>query len=177
MSTIRNSILNQIERGRHNLNNTTGLIITEFEITKKLAKKHLGAKTIFYALAFEKGIDDYKKVIGLDKNYIANKKKSTVALEAHSLYLKGMKTGIYQVETRIFDFDGKRAHILQEIFREKSPIASQETLSISFDLNSRRTCKFADSITQRYVELYEAQKKLPQPISQSLSLKKRLGRR
>ena len=86
-----------------------------------------------------------------------------------------MKTGIYQVETRIFDFDGKRAHILQEIFRKKSPIASQETLSISFDLDSRRTCKFADSIAQRYVELYEAQKKLPQPTSLSLSLKERLS--
>ena len=108
---------------------------------------------------------------------MTKEKKSTVALEAHSLYLKGMKTGVYEVETRIFDFDGKRAHILQEIFRDKSPIAFQETLSISFDLDSRRTCKFADSIAQRYVELYEAQKKLPQPISQSLSLEKRLGRR
>ena len=157
------------------MRNKTGLIITEFEITKELAKKHLGAKTIFYALAFEEGIDDYKKVIGLDENYIANEKKSTVALEAHSLYSKRMNTGLYLVETRIFDFDGKKAHILQEIFKEKNPIAFQETLSISFDLRSRKTCKFEPSVAQRYIELYEAQKKLPNPVSINLSLKKRLS--
>ena len=157
------------------MKNKTGLIITEFEITQKLEKQHLGAKTIFYSLAFEEGIDDYKKVIGLDENYIANEKKSTVALEAHSLYSERMKTGLYIVETRIFDFDGKRAHILQEIFKDKNPIASQETLSISFDLRSRRTCRFEHSIAQLYFELYQAQKKLPQPTSLSLSLKERLS--
>ena len=153
----------------------TGIIITEFEMTKKLAKQHLGTKTIFYALAFEEGIDDYKNVVGLDKNYIGNEKKSTVALEAHSLYLERMRPGTYQVETRIFDFDGKKAHIFQEIFREKSPIASQETLSISFDLRSRRTCRFEHYISQRYVELYTAQINLPQPASISLSFKQRLN--
>ena len=157
------------------MKNKTGLILTAFEITKTLTKQHLGAKTILYSLAFEEGIDDYKKVVGLDKHYIANEKKSTVALEAHSLYSEIMRPGIYQVETRIFNFDGKRAHIFQEIFRDRSPIASQETLSISFDLRSRRTCRFEHSIAQRYLELYEAQKKLPQHASLSLSLKQRLN--
>ena len=168
---------NEIPRGLNELKNKTGLIITKFEITRELAKHHLGANTVFYALAFEQGIDDYKKVIGLNENYIAAKKKSTVALEAHSLYSKRMKTGLYQVQTRIFDFDGKRAHILQSIFKEENIIAFQETLSISFDLHSRRTCKFDSSIAQRYIELYEAQKKLPKPASLSLSLKQRLSAR
>ena len=157
------------------MKNKTGLIITEFEITKKVEKQHLGAKTILYSLAFEEGIDDYKKVVGLDKNYIANEKKSTVALEAHSLYLERMKLGIYQVETRIFDFDGKKAHIFQNIVRGRNTtVASLETLSISFDLRSRKTCRFEPFIAQRYVELYTAQKELPQPASLSLSLEQRL---
>ena len=156
------------------MKNKTGLIITEFEITKKLETQHLDAKTIFYSLAFEEGIDDYKKVVGLDKNYIANEKKSTVALEAHSLYLERMKPDIYQVETRIFDFDGKKAHIFQNIFRGRNTVASLETLSISFDLRSRKTCRFEPFIAQRYVELYTAQKELPQPASLSLSLAQRL---
>ena len=156
------------------MKNKTGLIISEFEITKKLEKQYLGAKTIFYSLAFEEGIDDYKKVVGLDKNYIANEKKSTVALEAHSLYLGRMKSGIYQVETRIFDFDGKKAHIFQNIFSGRNTVASLETLSISFDLRSRKTCRFEPSIAQRFVELYTAQKELPQPASLSLSLAQRL---
>ena len=152
------SLTSQIRRGLNGLKNTTGLIITTFEITKTLTKQHQSAKTILYSLAFEEGIDDYKKVVGLDKHYIANEKKSTVALEAHSLYSEIMRPGIYQVETRIFDFDGKKAHILQEIFRDKNLIASQETLSISFDLRSRRTCRFEHFIAQRYLELCEAQK-------------------
>ena len=156
------------------MKNKTGLIITEFEITKKLETQHLDAKTIFYSLAFEEGIDDYKKVVGLDENYIANEKKSTVALEAHSLYLERMKPDIYQVETRIFDFDGKKAHIFQNIFSGRNTVASLETLSISFDLRSRKTCRFEPSIAQRYVELYTAQKELPQPASLSLSLAQRL---
>ena len=111
------SLTSLIRRGLDGLKNTTGLIITAFEITKTLIKQHLGAKTILYSLAFEEGINDYKKVVGLNKHYIANEKKSTVALEAHSLYSEIMRPGVYQVETRIFDFDGKRAHILQEIFK------------------------------------------------------------
>ena len=169
------SLTSLIRRGLDGLKNTTGLIITAFEITKTLIKQHLGAKTILYSLAFEEGINDYKKVVGLNKHYIANEKKSTVALEAHSLYSEIMRPGVYQVETRIFDFDGKRAHILQEIFKDKKPIASQETLSISFDLRSRRTCRFEHSIAQLYLELCQAQKKLPQPTSLSLSLKERLS--
>ena len=149
-----------------------GVVATNFEITAKLAEQYHGAKCIFYSLAFEEGIEDYKNYIGLDENYITNKRKSTVALEAHSLYLKKMDLGSFLVETKICDFDGKRVHIFQEIFREKNLVAFQETLSISFDLISRKTCEFESSIAQRYDELLLTQKGLPVSPLVSLSLEK-----
>ena len=140
-----------------------GLIKTMFEITEELFNKHKNSRIIYYSLAFEEGIEDYKAFVGLSPNYISKNKKSTVALEAHSTYLKKMGLGLFEIKTRIWAFDKKRAHIYQEIFQENTLIGTQETLSISFDIELRKTCDFDENIADRYEELHHGQKQVEKP--------------
>ncbi|MEC9248737.1 MAG: thioesterase family protein [Pseudomonadota bacterium] len=137
---------------------TDGIIKTVFTIPDKLDLKTKSGRIIYYSIAFEEGIEDYKNVIGLSPEYVERYQKSTVALEAHTTYFKRIEFKSVVIATRIHDFDGKKAHIYQELFSSSTLLATQETLSISFNLRSRRTCPFDISIARRYEELFTAQK-------------------
>jgi len=150
---------------------TDGIIKTVFKIPDKLDLKTKGGRIIYYSIAFEKGIEDYKNVIGLSSEYVEHHQKSTVALEAHTTYFKSIEFNGVEIATRIHDFDGKKVHIYQELFSNSTLLATQETLSISFNLRSRRTCPFDISIARRYEKLFAAQKgsKKPEFVGASLS--------
>ncbi|MGE0485225.1 MAG: thioesterase family protein [Gammaproteobacteria bacterium] len=118
----------------------------------------------WYVAAFDLGIDAFKDVIGITLDYIAREQRSTVALEAHITYQReAHRDQLLRVETRIVDFDGKRVHIYQELWRDDELLATQETLSISFDTAARRSCPFADDMAARYRTMLEAASSLPRP--------------
>jgi acyl-CoA thioesterase FadM len=58
----------------------------------------------------------------------------------------------------VVEFDNKRAHIYQEMYREADLLATQETLSISFNTLTRRTQEFDLEIVRGYTRLRDAQK-------------------
>lgn len=118
----------------------------------------------YYLVAFETGIDAYKAVVGMDLAYIEGTGRSTVALESHITFQNEAMLGeALRIETRIVDFDGKRAHIYQELFRGEDLLATQETLSLSFDTRARKSCRFEDAVAARYRALVAAQAALPRP--------------
>ncbi|MCB1749002.1 MAG: thioesterase family protein [Gammaproteobacteria bacterium] len=118
----------------------------------------------WYVAAFDLGIDAFKDVIGITLDYIAREQRSTVALESHITYQReAHRDQVLRVETRIVDFDGKRVHIYQELYRDTDLLATQETVSISFDTAARRSCPFADDMAARYRTVLEAAAALPRP--------------
>ncbi len=118
----------------------------------------------YYVLAFDLAIDAFKEVIGISREYIERERRSTVALESHITYRQEASLGDeLRIDTRVIDFDGQRAHVYQEMYRDDQLLASQETLSISFDTAARKSCMFDDAITQGYERMVAAQRKLPLP--------------
>jgi acyl-CoA thioester hydrolase len=118
----------------------------------------------YYIAVFDTGIDALKAVYGISGTYIETQRRSTVALEAHITYQNEANIGEnLRVETRIIDFDTKRTHLYQEMYRDDTLLATQETLSISFDLDARRSCEFEPRIAENIAELYAAQKDLKRP--------------
>lgn len=118
----------------------------------------------YYVLLFDLGIDAFKAVVGIDLDYIKRKALSTVALESRIAYLAEASLGDeLRIDTRVIDFDGKRMHYYQEMFRGEELVSAQETLSISFDSKARRSCPFADDIALSYERLFEAQRGLGRP--------------
>ena len=123
----------------------------------------------YYVMTFDLAIDAFKKVVGISHDYIEREHRSTVALESHIAYLQEASLGDeLRIDTRVVDFDGKRAHLYQEMYRDTQLLATQETLSISFDTVARKSCLFDDAIAQSYEGMVAAQKALP--------LSKQLGR-
>ncbi len=118
----------------------------------------------YYVLLFDLGIDAFKAVVGIDVDYIKREALSTVALESRIAYLAEASLGDeLRIDTRVIDFDGKRMHYYQEMFRGEELVSAQETLSISFDTKARRSCRFADAIARGYERLFEAQRDLGRP--------------
>ena len=118
----------------------------------------------YYIAVFDMGIDDLKASYGINSDYIANQKRSTVALEAHITYQNEASLGEQLiVHSRIIDCDAKRTHLYQEMYRDADLLATQETVSISFDLSARKSCAFDAAIAENIRQLCDAQKSLPQP--------------
>ncbi len=118
----------------------------------------------YYVMAFDRAIDAFTDVIGLSREYVERKHRSTVALESHISYLREASLGDeLRIDTRVIDFDGKRAHLYQEMYRGDQLLATQETLSISFDTAARKSCIFDEAIVQGYERMVAAQRGLPLP--------------
>jgi len=116
----------------------------------------------FYTAVFDLGIDALKQVIGIDETYRERERRSTVALEAHVVLLAPVPAGSrVSVETRIVDCDAKRLHVAQEMRLDATTVALRESMTVSFDLDARRSCPFGAAVAARIDSLYQAQRVLP----------------
>ena len=153
-----------------------GIVSTEVEVLPTWIDYNDHMNVAYYVAAFDLGIDAFKAVIGIDLDYIAREKKSTVALESHITYQREASLGEkLRVDTRLLDYDGKRCHIYQEMYRDDELLSTQETLSISFDTAARRSCAFSADVAPRYQQMFEAQKSLPIPdwVGKSVGIKRK----
>jgi acyl-CoA thioester hydrolase len=153
-----------------------GVVITTSAVLPESLDYNGHMNVAYYIAAFDIGIDDLKAVYGIDGRYIENKQRSTVALEAHITYQNEASLGdALEVRTRILDFDTKRTHLYQEMYRGEDLLATQETLSISFDLGARKSCPFEPAIANNIERLWQAQDSLPRPdwVGRSVGIRKK----
>ncbi len=153
-----------------------GIVSTNAEVLPEWLDYNDHMNVAYYIAAFDLGIDAFKAIVGIDLDYIETRKKSTVALESHITYQQEASLGEkLRINTRLLDYDGKRCHIYQEMFRADTLLSTQETLSISFDTALRKSCPFANDVAPRYQQMYEAQKSLPIPdwVGKSVGIKRK----
>ena len=118
-----------------------GIVTTTAKVLPEWLDYNDHMNVAYYIAVFDIGIDDLKAVYGIDPAYIETQKRSTVALEAHITYQNEASLDeVLTVRSRILDFDAKRTHLYQEMYRGEDLLATQETLSISFDLRARKSC-------------------------------------
>lgn len=129
-----------------------------------------------YLVAFEQGIEDLKCAYGLDAHYRTTALRSTVALENHLTYQnEAMQGDELRIESRIFGTDGKRMHFCQAMYRAETLLATQEVLSLSFDLAARRSTPFAPELLANIKQMIALADATPRPrwIGRSISLDSR----
>jgi acyl-CoA thioester hydrolase len=152
---------------------TDGIIVTNLEIIPEWIDYNNHMNVVYYALAFETGFDAYKDLIGMDLDYINSRNLSTVSLESHICYKKEADLDdALRIETRVVNVDHKRAHIYQEMYRKKDLLATQETLSISFNTLTRKTQDFELEIVKNYIRLLNSQKDHAHEVQTNRSIKK-----
>ena len=88
--------------------------------------------------------------MGLTVEYLAAKKKSTVALET-SLCVHGWQfNDSLLIKTGASKFDGRKVLMQQVICSKGQTLVTQTTLSISFDILKRKSCFFEEKIVLNY---------------------------
>ncbi len=153
-----------------------GIVITEANVLPEWLDYNDHMNVAYYIAAFDIGIDELKMTYGINGDYIEREQRSTVALEAHITYQNEASLGdTLRIESRVLDFDGKRTHLYQEMYRGDDLAATQETLSISFDLKTRRSCTFDSAIAPNIERLRAAQASLPRPewVGRSVGIRKK----
>ena len=141
-----------------------GVVVTSYTVMPEWLDYNNHMNVAYYVGTFDLGIDALKAIYGIDADYIKSKQRSTVALEAHITYQNEASLGEeLNVHSRVLDFDAKRTHLYQEMRRGEDLLATQETLSISFDLEKRKSCPFEDAIARQITILHAAQLSLPRP--------------
>ncbi|MEM7540793.1 MAG: thioesterase family protein [Pseudomonadota bacterium] len=153
----------------------TGIVISHATVIKEWLDYNNHMNVAYYIAVFDKGIDAFKDSVGVSMDYIANEKRSTVALESHITYQREASLADrLRVETRVVDFDGKRTHLYQEMYRDDELLATQETLSISFNTELRKTCDFEPWIAENYRAMVaaQAQQGTPDWIGRSIGIRK-----
>ena len=99
---------------------------------------------------FEDGIENFKHSMGLTNEYIAAKKKSTVALETSLCVHRWQFNDSLLIKTRASKFDGRKVLMQQMICSKGQTLVTQTTLSISFDILKRKSCFFEKKIALNY---------------------------
>jgi acyl-CoA thioester hydrolase len=141
---------------------THGLVRLAVEIADDWLDARSELAPAFYTAAFDLGIDALKQAIGIDADYRARERRSTVALEAHLVLLAPVPAGSdVALEMRIVDCDAKRLHVVQEMRLGAALVALRESMTVSFDLDARRSCPFGAAVAARIDSLYQAQRALP----------------
>ena len=154
----------------------TGIVVSHCSVGTQWLDYNDHMNVAYYVMAFDLGIDTFKDAIGITLNSIQQKKRSTVALESHITYKQEAKLGdSLRIETRIVDFDGKRIHYYQEMYREKELLSTQETLSISFDTAARKVCEFEQEPAENLRLMLQRQQAIEKTgvIGRSIAIKKK----
>ena len=150
-----------------------GLVLTHAVVVPEWLDYNGHMNVAYYTRVFDLGVDAYKAVIGLTLEYIESTGRSTVALESHVTYQQEAHLGDeLRVETRVLGCDGKRAHIYQELYRDTTLLATQESLALSFDKATRRSAPFEPHIAEGYRRMVGAQAGIPRPawVGRAISL-------
>lgn len=147
-----------------NDSSSTGIIITHLTVRPEWLDYNGHMNVAYYNAAFDIAIEDLKAAYGLTETYRVRQQRSTVALEAHITYQnEAHLDDALRIESRIFATDGKRLHLGQAMYRDTTLLSTQETLSLSFDLATRRSCPFEPALLARIEALQQAQARLPKP--------------
>jgi acyl-CoA thioester hydrolase len=141
-----------------------GIVLTHLTVKPEWLDYNAHMNVAYYHAAFDLAIEDLKIAYGLTEAYRSTQQRSTVALESHITYQNEAHRGdALRIESRILATDGKRLHLGQAMYRAETLLATLETLSLSFDLATRRSCRFDPTLLARIEALQQAQSGLPKP--------------
>ncbi len=120
----------------------------------------------YYTLVFDQAGEEFVKAFGMGLAYTEKTQNSWMVVEAHLGYCNEARLGDWlRIESRVLDFDPKRAHLYQEMYRGDELLATQEQLMLHVSLLTRRASPFAPEILARLERLHTQQQTLPRPAN------------
>lgn len=121
----------------------------------------------YYVLAFDCGVDEMWKQLGITSQYIETEQCSTFAVECHITYQREMRENDpFQITSQILAYDEKRIHQFQRMYHAEGNFlaATAEWMNLHVDLSSRRVAPFPASILSALQQFTKRQGALPKPL-------------
>ena len=120
----------------------------------------------YFSVVFDIAADVFFEFLGLTQEFRRHHGSTTFALEQHLNFLREVSEGdVLRFEARLLDFDAKRFHFYQEMFRvgEERPAASCEGLSAHVSSATRKTAPMPPPLVERLAAIRQAHTRLERP--------------
>jgi len=120
----------------------------------------------YFSVVFDIAADAFFEFLGLTQEFRERHGSTTFALEQHVNFLREVNEGdALRFEARLLDFDAKRFHFYQEMFRvgDDRPAASCEGLSAHVSTATRKTAPMPQPLAERLAAIREAHAVLKRP--------------
>lgn len=120
----------------------------------------------YFSVVFDVAADAFLEFLGFTQAFRSQYGSTTFALEQHLNFLREVNEGdTLRFEARLLDFDAKRFHFYQEMFRvgDDRPAASCEGLSAHVSTTTRRTAPMPQALLERLAEIKQAHAALARP--------------
>jgi len=120
----------------------------------------------YYSVVFDIAADAFLEFLGLTQEFRSHHGATTFALEQHLNFLREVNEGdALRFEARLLDFDAKRFHFYQEMFRmgDDRPAASCEGLSAHVSTVTRKTAPMPQPLLTRLAAIRQAHAVLERP--------------
>jgi acyl-CoA thioester hydrolase len=120
----------------------------------------------YYHVLFDRAADECFEVFGLGPAYVKRSGSSFFTLEAHTTYLRELRSGDpVRVTTLILDCDAKRVHYAQEMFHAEGGYRAcvSENMVMHVDMKAKRSSPFPDEVFAKIAAMRDAHRDLPVP--------------
>jgi acyl-CoA thioester hydrolase len=120
----------------------------------------------YFSVVFDVAADAFLEFLGFTQAFRSQYGSTTFALEQHLNFLREVNEGdTLRFEARLLDFDAKRFHFYQEMFRigDHRPAASCEGLSAHVSTATRRTAPMPQALLERLAAIKQAHAALARP--------------
>ncbi len=121
----------------------------------------------YYGIAFDLASDVFfEDHLGVGWDYVARTGQGSFVLQAHTHFLNELHEGEgFSVRFRLIDHDRKRLHVFAEMVRDADGAicATQETVSMNVDHDTRRATEYPDWAVQRFAQMKSDHAGLEQP--------------
>jgi acyl-CoA thioester hydrolase len=130
----------------------------------------------YFSVVFDHAVDAFLEFLGFTQEFRRQNGSTTFALEQHLNFLREVNAGDrLRFEARLLDFDAKRFHFYQEMFRvgDGRPVASCEGLSAHISTITRRSAPMPAQLLERLAAIKQAHaaRERPWQIGHAISVR------
>ena len=130
----------------------------------------------YYNVLFDRAADHGLSSLGINLDYVQNRKLTIYTAEIHVCYVRELHQGQKVYATfHLVDFDEKRLHVYQELHHEDGWLAAtSEVLSLHIDMSGPKVAPFPEDILVNVKAMAEkhAKLELPARVGRSIGIRR-----
>ena len=131
----------------------------------------------YYNVLFDRAADHGLSSLGINLDYVQNRKLTIYTAEIHVCYVRELHQGQKVFATfHLVDFDEKRLHVYQELHHEDGWLAAtSEVLSLHIDMSGPKVAPFPEDILVNVKAMAEkhAKLELPARVGRSIGIRRK----